>query len=459
MTEYNVRDFDAVGNGLVDDYDSIAAAIAEAMVDGGGSIYFPAGRYAIARRNIASGLWFRPGTPPLRFVGDGPEATALVMLAGTYHGDFYMLRVEGDALELEGLTLDGNRANIPVYDEQTHLVQLHDCRRFVARDVEFKGARGDGIKAVGSGGTHVVEDVLVTGCTFRNNGRSGITVQRAIRDVRIVDNLFVDTSDQDIDFEPSGMTAPCRILIRGNLVEHTTAPGSITLSGISGADRSADVIVEGNIVNGGSISGIDLRDMIVKGNRVRARPGQRAFDFSRGVDNLLLEGNIVSASEAEGAIAIQATNGRGPVGVTVKGNAIKNVHGHGLIMNSCASVLVTDNRIVDEAGVGVRGIQARATSVDFPVRSTRIVGNLIEGFAWGVSVNASQNAGCIDVAVEGNTITNRQVPGTTTAKKIGVELTVTLDPVTHQAIHPLVRVVATNNLAGEGINVALVQPA
>ncbi|MBE6541348.1 MAG: hypothetical protein E7672_02750 [Ruminococcaceae bacterium] len=44
---FNVRDFGAVGTGLVDDTDAVKAALAAAGENGGGVVYFPRGRYQI----------------------------------------------------------------------------------------------------------------------------------------------------------------------------------------------------------------------------------------------------------------------------------------------------------------------------------------------------------------------------------------------------------------------------
>lgn len=454
MGEINVLDFHPVADGVTDDQPAFAAAQA-AVEKYGGSLYVPAGTYALGRRAQYSALWFK-SDKPMRIRGDGMGATVLKMAPGSYIGDFYLLRNESDSLQLESLTLDGNRANIPVFDEQTHLVQVHDVRRFVCRDVEFRECHGDGIKAAGTGGAGanvLVDDMLIDACTFRHNGRSGITIQRAVRNARIRGCYFVDTSDQDIDFEPSGTTAPSRIIIEGNTIDHTTAPASITLSGISGADRSNDVLLVDNIINGGAVGGIDMRNIIVRGNRIAAPDGQRCLDFSRGVDNLLVEGNILSNVGAEG-ITVQGANGRSPVGVTIRGNSIRTSRSHGIYLASCASVLVANNRLLDVDGLGGRGIQARATMAPvtapdgtvtrFPVRDTRIDGNLIEGYGIAISVNASQNEGCADCSVSNNSFSNRQVPG-----KVGIEFTI------GTAGHGLTRMVVVGNNPGEGISKAL----
>lgn len=442
MTEYNVRAFGAVGDGVADDCLAIRAALSAAEAAGGGCAYVPAGVYGIGRHAPQAGL-FVSSDKPLRIRGDGMGASVLRMLAGTYVGDFHLLRAESDLLELDELTLDGNRSNIPQADEQTHLVQLRDCRSFAARRVEFRDAKGDGIKAVGSGGALLVDDLLVEGCTFRNNGRSGITVQRAVRSARILGCYFVGTSDQDIDFEPTGSTAPSRIVIADNVIEHSTAPFAVTLSGISGPDRTTDVLLVDNVITGGRVGGIDMRNVVIRGNRIAALAGQRCLDLTRGIENVLIEGNVLSNAGAEG-IYMAATSGRGPVGVTIRGNTIATAGSIGVLLESCAEVLVEGNRIADASGAGAVGVQLRATAPGFPVRDALVASNVITGFARGVYVAASQNEGCEDVGVVGNVISNRVVGG-----KTGVEFAAA-------AAHGLTRMTAVGNAAGAGISKPLV---
>src|SRR5690606_31192986 len=64
---FNVKDYGAVGDGITDDTDAFQAALDEARVNGGGTVYVPAGRY-----HIASHLTVYDNTE-IRGVNDGPR--------------------------------------------------------------------------------------------------------------------------------------------------------------------------------------------------------------------------------------------------------------------------------------------------------------------------------------------------------------------------------------------------
>ena len=66
---FNVRDFGAVGNGIVDDTAAIQKALTTcAMSDFGGSVYFPTGNYVVSS---ALQIAIRSGGPAIQLVGDG----------------------------------------------------------------------------------------------------------------------------------------------------------------------------------------------------------------------------------------------------------------------------------------------------------------------------------------------------------------------------------------------------
>src|SRR5690349_5764373 len=53
---YDVKDFGAVGDGVANDTPAINAAIAKANAEGGGTVHFPAGKYAAASIHLKSNI-------------------------------------------------------------------------------------------------------------------------------------------------------------------------------------------------------------------------------------------------------------------------------------------------------------------------------------------------------------------------------------------------------------------
>lgn len=78
---FNVRDYGAAGNGMMDDSAAIQSAIDAAKVSGG-VVYLPAGSYSIGTTldltNIHPSAYNYSGEACVAFVGDGPHATRLV---------------------------------------------------------------------------------------------------------------------------------------------------------------------------------------------------------------------------------------------------------------------------------------------------------------------------------------------------------------------------------------------
>src|SRR6185312_1016545 len=53
---FNVKDFGAIGNGETNDTPAINAAIEKCSVSGGGTVYFPEGKYSSASIHIKSNV-------------------------------------------------------------------------------------------------------------------------------------------------------------------------------------------------------------------------------------------------------------------------------------------------------------------------------------------------------------------------------------------------------------------
>lgn len=134
--------YGAVGSGTVDDSAPINAAIVDVASLGGGIVYIPRGTYGLSTTLILmSGV---------TLVGDGVSATILKVNAGANITalktlDFDTLTATNvsagpDRFGLEGITIDGNRANNVT---SGYGVQLYG-RNFTFRDFEIWNCRQDG---------------------------------------------------------------------------------------------------------------------------------------------------------------------------------------------------------------------------------------------------------------------------------------------------------------------------
>ena len=121
------------------------------------------------------------------------------------------------------------------------------------------------------GGGDDVSAVDIIGCKFLNCGRSGVSNQRLAEFVRIHQCHFEGTSDQDIDFEPTGAeldTGPRRYSIMGNTMIHSGGTASVTLSGVGGDIPARDNIFAYNQVYGGRVGMLDTENVLIVGNYV-----------------------------------------------------------------------------------------------------------------------------------------------------------------------------------------------
>ncbi|MCB1119955.1 MAG: hypothetical protein KJT03_00280 [Verrucomicrobiae bacterium] len=73
---FNVKNYGAVGNGIVDDTKAIRATIQAVYAEGGGIVYLPSGTYAVAP-DAGAGVIFYLEKGNIFFKGDGPDKTII----------------------------------------------------------------------------------------------------------------------------------------------------------------------------------------------------------------------------------------------------------------------------------------------------------------------------------------------------------------------------------------------
>jgi hypothetical protein len=154
---YDVKRFGAVGNGVADDTDAIADAIA-ALPAAGGTVYFPAGTYRTAQHTVPD--------KPVRFVGAGAGSTTLKALTDSGYVLTKTSTATVSGITVEGLTFDGqggtNRA----------LVRLEYVADAVIRACRFVGmTRWAVVLGVTNGADTTARntDVLIEDCHFQGD--------------------------------------------------------------------------------------------------------------------------------------------------------------------------------------------------------------------------------------------------------------------------------------------------
>jgi hypothetical protein len=156
----DVRDYGAVGNGVVDDTAAIQAAINAAT--GGGTVLLPAGTYGVSATLVLDDY--------VALIGQGIGLSTLFVLAGAApvvitNADV----VNGNpGLTIRGLTIDGNRANAT--GSSAHGIALYGCQDgLTLEDIEVHDCWGTGVYLSGEALLGFLRPTFIRGIDTHHN--------------------------------------------------------------------------------------------------------------------------------------------------------------------------------------------------------------------------------------------------------------------------------------------------
>lgn len=272
---------------LLDWTEVFRKAIATAVTNGDAGVFVPARKAPylfkdphglVPPSNMSIDLRGKHG---FVLAGEGPRS----VLAMSGPGSWRLIHIGNGATDivLRDLCLDGSATTNA--DQQSHLVVIgasikatSGARRITVLDCILRNAPSDGIAIVPNSSTDrsdEVSDIKISQCHFLDNGRSGISNQRLGKRVSILHNRFLGTSDQDIDFEPSGDlpdSGPSGYLILGNTMVRSSLSTSVTLSGTTPESPSKVNTFAYNQILGGQLGVIDAHDLSIVGNHIETGP-------------------------------------------------------------------------------------------------------------------------------------------------------------------------------------------
>src|SRR3954471_22357548 len=158
----NVRDFNAVGDGITDDRAKIQAAIDDAVSNNKGGILFPAGTYRVSRVTVPGGLWSLDlnSVQDFMVMGEGPKSIVKLVNTTSATGDWhvFILRNNCRHVVFKDLVIDGNRTGLTNPDEQSHGIEVEPGTEDLVVDrCILRECFGDGMRLLGKGqpGPHV----------------------------------------------------------------------------------------------------------------------------------------------------------------------------------------------------------------------------------------------------------------------------------------------------------------
>lgn len=267
---------------------AFAAAIEEARLHNRRGVFVPADSsdYTVNRAGKNSPSIDLRNLTNFTLIGEG-EGSRIRLIGSGSNASWSMIRVGGDSTDItiRNLYLDGDQSHLTDKDpgQHTHTIQVGGgstpgfARRTRILDCSMTDMDGDGVAIIGLaeafGGGHDVSVLDITGCTFIKCGRSGVSNQRGVEFVRIHGCHFEDTSDQDIDFEPTGTaldSGPRRYSIIGNTFIHTTKAAAVTLSGVAGDIPARDNAFAHNQFYGGRVGMVDTEHVQIFGNYIES---------------------------------------------------------------------------------------------------------------------------------------------------------------------------------------------
>jgi len=445
----SVKDFGAVGDGVTDD----TAAIQDAL-NAVKKVYVPDGTYLCSTVTVSSDnthIWGSKG--------------AILKLKNSVDVDLLDLS-NFDNLTISDITLDGNKAN-QTTDVDAVCIRGDDNSNVVIQNCIIKNSALSGVNIRNSDGVKIVNN-LITDCGTKNSINSGDGIYLAFNSNDYVSgNSVINPARIGIILKGSVSVNSSRSVVIGNFVNNSgenaigTEDGNVstlivnnivdtsgdnsfasTKAGIVVGETGETVTVSGNrVVNAGSF-GIEVvhgaDETIVTNNNISSSGSigifATAVDGSGGLDNLLINGNLVTTTVTDGIfISAAATNPLTSANINkninILNNVVRDAARDAIVCSAMLDFSVSNNSIHSTTtGAGIRVINSEEGSVcnnyitEANSRGVYIQGStincdnisvrdntVVEAGTWGVFLTASDNG-----SIMGNTVKNRASSSTTT---------------------------------------------
>jgi Periplasmic copper-binding protein (NosD) len=391
--------FGAIPNDGKSDTDAIQRAIDKAE-ETHGAVCLGPGVWNLTRSRKIPSLLIDRG--PIEMYGVGPT-TILRMSGPGGHGDWRAVQVRGPAtgVVVRDLTIDGLDARDT--EEQTHLLEI----AFGAKSTQIRnvtlgpmrrpdqkvgdGIGGDCIRLIGEQNQDVA-GVEIIGSTLVDCDRSGVAIQRHVRDVVISQDAITGAGDTPIDFEPTGSDpggAIHRITISQTTLDRTTdAQGDFAIT-LTGSDLTVtDVAMHNGGINLGNVSRVAITNSVIDGRGAR-------LSIYRRAELVTITGNrITPASNAATLPVIRASHNHGfiPHGIVISHNVIFQPRPAPTIeLLSAHHATIEDNEIhytASDPTWAFIDVEAVADDID----QIKIVNNQLHGDGLGLRLGPGRHA-------------------------------------------------------------------
>lgn len=364
----NVKDFGAIGDGIVNDTFAIQSAIDYVGVNGGGSIYIPNGIYMIdstTQRVVNCGLLITQNNTDI-ILESGAVLKVIPNAFNSYNYLVCFYRMSHGSIS--GGTLEGDRIEHDYTLTGTHEfgmgVVTDGAVHIVIEKINIKNFTGDGIFVYGT-----------------NNGESGY-----------IKSQYITIRNNIVDMSRRNNIAVCvgtDITIKNNIILNAGVNDGIN----DGTEPKAGIDIEGgsnpwritiskNTFHnnlGGSVIVYNGNEVIVDGNTSDNFIG---FQLS---SNVLISNNQLRRLEASTHAAIEQTT----MTASISGSGVMLAVGSKYIINSQSTLnFTTVGAVNNDVGTifiatapGPLGVGDSATR---QLENVFIVGNIITGFKNGI---------------------------------------------------------------------------
>lgn len=248
MSVIDVTSYGATGDGRTDDYAAVMAAIREAAGAGGGTVFFPAGVYALSD-SIGDGV---DGFAQICLLGDGERAARLCVTAN-------VPAISGHWIEsrIENLKIDANNQGAPGFDVDLDKSYIRHCwvtgwtgygMRLNANTVGLLNWIDDNFVEQASGyGIYSTYRFYDSWIVNNNIGSTGPNLSVEAGPLRILANHLNGAPQNNIELRGNK-----QLTIIGNICEGARREAIIfTMPSWLESDDEQVAIVGNNITNGG----------------------------------------------------------------------------------------------------------------------------------------------------------------------------------------------------------------
>lgn len=366
-----------------DDTEAIQAAINQVSASGGGIVSLDAGTYTVSPNGTTGYCLTMPSNVALG--GSGMGATRIVL--ATQARLARLLRVNGADCVIASLTLHGGTQNDT--SEHRHGIFLDGAKDFQAERVRCEGFTGDGFYVYRNCARITLRD-----CVATRNGRNGVTLGAAAKDIHFAGGFYFDNRVTQIDSEPYAGDKVESVRIVGASLDCGSSNGiALTISGTSTAQGNGWSVV-GNTVNGG-MHQVWCNNVAIVGNHGTNATTKPFVSLYRKGKRLAVVGNAAECTQdaVDWVPALDACGtgtGDAPDQALFVGNAVKTARpaSNGLRGQGVVSLVAVGN-VLEGPGLAkpyAGGIYLRTTNVNEDMRGTVAVANYVKNFgAYGVA--------------------------------------------------------------------------